>query len=74
MGKTVKYPIDLPSIIAGLEILGVSVVGGASGDHNRALSSDKTLSSNDYILAPEYYRISADTTLTISADAVLRVL
>ncbi len=73
MGQAVRKPIDLIEVVEALAILGVPV-SGSVGVHNRVLSADRTLQSNDYILAPGYFRIEADVTLTISADAVLRVL
>ncbi len=74
MGRTtVNKTIDLIEVVEALAILGVPV-SGSVGVHNRVLGADRTLQSNDYILSPEYFRISADATLTLSSDAVLRVL
>ena len=67
-------PVDL---LAPLAILGYTSPNGVSGGigiHSRLLSADKTLSSDEYIVAPSYFEIASGVTLELGVDSELMVL
>jgi len=77
MSKEANRPIEAFDLLAPLAILGYTTPSGASGGigvHSRLLSADKTLSSDEYIVAPTYFEIASGIELELGADSELAVL